>query len=101
MPLKIKAGLDIRMAYRRYALCAASNITPSKKSTYINGRKYQVGTGFCPIVKGWTIYNETLQGTSPTVKGPSTIWSSFGEPSTFPQYSPDTGWTVAAGTGRT
>ena len=95
MPLKIKAGLDIRMAYRRYALCAASNITPSKKSTYINGRKYQVGTGFCPIVKGWTIYNETLQGTSPTVKGPSTIWSSFGSPPSLPQYN-GTSWSVAA-----
>ena len=101
MPAKVKAGFKIRVAYRRYALCAASNITPSRKSTYINGKKYTVGTGLCPIVKAWTVYNESLQGTSPTVKGASTIWSSFGNPSTYPQYSPDTGWVVAPATGRT
>lgn len=89
------------MSCRRYALCAATNITPSQKPTHMNGRKYQVGTGSCPIVTGWKICHETLQGTGATVRGPSTIWSSFGEPSTFAQYSPDTGWTVAFGTGRT
>lgn len=98
MPVRVKAGLDIRMAYRRYALCAASNITPSGRSTFINGKKYTVGTGICPIITGWTVYNETLQGTRPRVKGPSTIWSSFGTPSSFPQYSPETGWTIAPGT---
>lgn len=98
MPKKIKAGLDIRFAFRRYALCAASNITPSTRTTIINGKKYRVGTGICPILKGWTVYNETLQGTKPTVDGPSTIWSSFGTPPSFPQYSPETGWTVAPGT---
>ena len=41
LPTNIKAGLDIRVAYRRYALCAASNITPSNKSVYINKRKYK------------------------------------------------------------
>lgn len=98
MPKKIKAGLDIRFAFRRYALCAASDITPSSKRTIINGKKYRVGTGICPILKGWTVYNETLQGTKPTVDGPSTIWSSFGTPVSFPQYSPETGWTIAPGT---
>ena len=101
MPARVKAGLDIRMAYRRYALCAASNITPSEQSTFINGKKYKVGTGLCPIITDWTVYNKTLQGTRPRVKGPSTIWSSFGTPSTFPQYSPETGWTIAPGTIRT
>lgn len=101
MPAKVKAGFKIRVAYRRYALCAASNITPSKKSTYINGKKYTVGTGLCPIVKAWTVYNKSLQGTSTTVKGNSTIWSSFGNPSTYAQYSADTGWVVAPATGRT
>ena len=101
MPAKIKAGLDIRISYRRYALCAASDITPSKKTTYINGKKYKLGTGLCPIVKGLTVYNESLQGTSPTVKGASTIWSSFGNPATYAQYSTDTGWTVAVATPRT
>ena len=101
MPRKIKAGLDIRMAYRRYALCAASNIAPSKKTTRINGKRYRLGTGLCPIVTGWTVYNESLQGKSPRVKGASTIWSSFGNPPTYPQYSSETGWTVAAATPRT
>jgi hypothetical protein len=98
---KIKAGLDIRIAYRRYALCAASNITPSQKTTSINGRKYTLGTGLCPIVTGWTVYNRSLQGDKATVYGPTTLWSSFGTPAAFPQYSPDTGWIVAPGTGRT
>ncbi len=101
LPAKINAGVDIRIAYRRYALCAASNITPSNKKISINGTKYQVGTGLCPIVTGQTVYNKSLQGTSPTVKGPSTIWSSFGSPTAFPQYSAETGWTVAAPVGRT
>ena len=101
MPKRIKAGLKIRMSYRRYALCAASNITPSSRKTTINGRKYTVGTGLCPIVKAWTVYNESLQGTSPTVKGPSTIWSSFGNPATYPQYSAEGGWTVTAARPRT
>ena len=101
MPSKIKAGFDVRIAYRRYALCAASNITPSRKKTTINGKKYTVGTGLCPIVKGWTVYNESLQGTSPTVKGKSTIWSSFGNPDTYPQYSTGTGWTVTEARPRT
>lgn len=101
VPAKIKARLDVRMAYRRYALCAASNITPSSRKTSINGRTYTLGTGLCPIVTGWTVYNKELQGTSPTVKGPSTIWSSFGSPTTFPQYSAETGWTVGAPVGRT
>ena len=101
MPAKIKAGFDVRIAYRRYALCAASNITPSRKKTTINGKQYTVGTGLCPIVTGWTVYNKSLQGTSPTVKGNSTIWSSFGNPATYPQYSADTGWTVTAARPRT
>ena len=101
MPAKIKAGFDVRIAYRRYALCAASNITPSRKKTTINGKRYTVGTGLCPIVTGWTVYNKSLQGTSPTVKGNSTIWSSFGNPATYPQYSAEAGWTVAAATPRT
>ena len=97
----MEAGLEIRMAYRRYALCAASNITPSNKTTFINGKKYTLGTGTCPIVRGWTVYNKSLQGTGPTVKGDTTIWSSFGSPTTFPQYTPGTGWAVAAPVGRT
>ncbi|MFM8560659.1 MAG: hypothetical protein ACKOB9_01000 [Solirubrobacterales bacterium] len=102
MPARIKAGFDIRISYRRYALCAASNITPSKKTTSINGKKYTVGTGLCPIVTDWTVYNKSLQGTSPTVKGASTIWSSFGNPSTYAQYDPAAGtWSVAPATGRT
>jgi hypothetical protein len=101
MPAKIKAGFDVRVAYRRYALCAASDITPSKKKTVINGKRYTVGTGLCPIVTDWTVYNKTLQGTSPTVKGSSTIWSSFGNPSTYAQYSAENGWVVAPATGRT
>ena len=101
MPTTLEAGLEIRIAYRRYALCAASNITPSIKSTFINGKKYTLGTGTCPIVRGWTVYNKSLQGTSPTVKGDTTIWSSFGSPSTFPQYNPSTGWAIAAPQGRT
>ena len=95
LPANIKAGLDIRVAHRRYALCAASNITPSRKSVLINGRKYQVGTGLCPIVTGWTVYNKSLQGTNPTPKGASTIWSSFGSPPSLPQYN-GTAWAVAA-----
>ena len=101
VPPTMEAGLSISMAYRRYALCAASNITPSIKSTFINGKKYTLGTGTCPIVRGWTVYNKSLQGTSPTVKGDTTIWSSFGSPTTFPQYAPGTGWSVAAPVGRT
>ena len=96
MPAKIRAGLDIRMSDRPYALCAASNITPSTRTTYINGVKYRLGTGLCPIIKGQTVYNASLQGTRPTVKGASTVWSSFGGPATFAQYSAETGWTVAA-----
>jgi hypothetical protein len=96
LPAKITAGLDIRVAKRRYALCAASNITPSSKSIIINSRKYQVGTGVCPIVTGWTVYNKSLQGTGTTPKGASTIWSSFGSPAALAQYNPTTGWTVAA-----
>ncbi len=95
LPTNIKAGIDIRIAYRRYALCAASNITPSKKSVYINKRKYQVGTGLCPIVTGMTVYNKSLQGTRTTPKGASTIWSSFGSPSSLPQYN-GTSWSVFA-----
>jgi len=95
LPTNIKAGLDIRIAYRRYALCAASNITPSNKSVYINNMKYQVGTGLCPIVTGMTVYNKSLQGTGTTPKGASTIWSSFGSPPSLPQYN-GTSWTVAA-----
>lgn len=102
MPRKIQAGLDIRMAYRRYALCAASNIARSKKTTRINGKRYRLGTGLCPIVTGWTVYNESLQGKSPRVKGASTIWSSFGNPPTYPQYDPSSKtWSVAAATPRT
>jgi hypothetical protein len=101
VPPTMEAGLNLRIAYRRYALCAASNITPSAKSTFINGKKYTLGTGTCPIVKGWTVYNQSLQGTSPTVKGDTTIWSSFGSPTTFPQYTSGTGWAVAAPVGRT
>ena len=101
VPPTMEAGLEIRMAYRRYALCAASNITPSNKTTFINGKKYTLGTGTCPIVRGWTVYNKSLQGTGPTVKGDTTIWSSFGSPTTFPQYTPGTGWAVAAPVGRT
>ena len=99
LPANITAGFDIRVAKRRYALCAASNITASKKSVVINRRKYQVGTGLCPIVTGWTVYNKSLQGTNPTVNGASTIWSSFGSPPTLPQYNPTTGWIVAPPTG--
>ena len=95
LPTNIKAGLDIRIAYRRYALCAASNITPSNQSVYINNTKYQVGTGLCPIVTGMTVYNKSLQGTGTTPKGASTIWSSFGSPPSLPQYN-GTSWTVAA-----
>ena len=94
MPSKIIAGLNFSMAKRRYALCAASDITPSDQTTVINGRKYTVGTGLCPIVKGWTVYNKTLQGKKVTVTGKGTIWSSFGYPSEFAQYSAETGWTV-------
>ena len=101
MPARIKAGLDIRIADRPFALCAASDITPSKRTSYINGKKYKLGTGLCPIVKGQTVYNASLQGTKATVKGASTIWSSFGGPSTFAQYSSETGWTVAPLTMRT
>ncbi len=101
MPAKIKAGIDIRITTRSYALCAASNITPSKRTTRINGVKYTVGTGLCPIVKGQTVYNASLQGTKATVKGPATVWSSFGGPSTFAQYSTETGWTVGPATPRT
>jgi hypothetical protein len=101
MPAKIKAGLDIRVTTRRYALCAASNITPSKRTSYINGVKYRLGTGLCPIVNGQTVYNASLQGKKPTVKGPSTLWSSFGGPPTIAQYSTETNWTVAPLTMRT
>ncbi len=101
VPPKIRAGLDIRIAYRRYALCAASNITPSQKTTSINGKTYTLGTGLCPIITGQTVYNKSLQGTGATVQGPSTIWSSFGTPPAYPQYSTETGWTVGPGTGRT
>ena len=101
MPATIKAGFDIRIAFRRYALCAASDITPSTQTTMINGKQYTIGTGTCPIITGWTVYNKSLQGTSPTVSGRSTIWSSFGSPATFPQYSTDTGWTVGPAQGRT
>jgi len=100
VPPTIEAGLDTRIANRRYALCAASNITPSGKSTFINGTKYRLGTGTCPIVKGWTVYNKSLQGTDPTVSGDTTIWSSFGSPTTFPQLTA-TGWVIAAPQGRT
>ena len=101
MPAKIRAGLNFSFANRRYALCAASDITPSKQTVSINGRKYTVGTGLCPIVEGWTLYNQTLQGKSPTVKGKSTIWSSFGNPATYPQYSAEAGWTVGPAKPRT
>jgi len=101
MPAKIKAGLDIRVTDRPFALCAASNITPSNRTSYINGVKYRLGTGLCPIVKGQTVYNASLQGTKATVKGPATVWSSFGGPPTFAQYSTETGWTVAPLTMRT
>ena len=99
VPPTIEAGIGMRIAYRRYALCAASNITPSTKSTFINGKKYTLGTGTCPIVMGWTVYNYSLQGANPTVKGDTTIWSSFGSPATFPQDT-STGWVVAAPVGR-
>ena len=101
MPAKIKAGLDIRMTTRRYALCAASDITPSTRTTRINGVSYKLGTGLCPIINGQTVYNASLQGLKPTVKGASTVWSSFGGPATFAQYSAETGWTVAPATMRT
>lgn len=102
VPAKITARLDVRLALRRYALCAASNITPSTRSTVINGRKYTLGTGLCPIVTGWTVYNKSLQGEKATVNGASTIWSSFGSPDAFPQYDAGTGaWALAPGTGRT
>lgn len=101
MPAKIVARLNFSMAKRRYALCAASDITPSDQTTIINGRKYTVGTGLCPIVKGWTVYNRSLQGKDATVKGKSTIWSSFGYPDEFAQYSAETGWTVGPAKPRT
>lgn len=95
MPAKIIARLNFSMAKRSYALCAASDITPSNQTTTINGRKYTVGTGLCPIVKGWTVYNKSLQGQGARVNGQKrTIWSSFGYPAEFAQYSAETGWSV-------
>lgn len=94
MPAIIKAGLDLRVAYRRYALCSATDVTPGSKTTVINGRKYTVGTGVCPIVTGWTVYNKSLQGSAPSVKGAGTIWSSYGVPPQFPQFV-NGNWTIA------
>lgn len=90
----IEAGLDRRVAYRRYALCSATDVTPGSKTTVINGRKYTVGTGVCPIVTGWTVHNRSLQGSAPSVRGAGTIWSSYGVPPQFPQFV-DGNWTIS------
>ena len=72
LPTRVTAGVDIHMQRRRYALCAASNITPSDQTIIINNRTYQVGTGLCPIISGWSIYNASLQGSGISPSGPST-----------------------------
>lgn len=101
LPARVTAGVDIRMTRRRYALCAASNTIPSHTTIVINRRTYQVGTGVCPIMNGWTIYNASLQGLRARVKGRSTIWSSFGAPTSMPLYNPASGWSVGPPKGRT
>ena len=94
IPATIKAGMDLRVAHRRYALCSATDVTPGSKQTVINGRRYTVGTGVCPIVTGWTVYNKSLQGNATTAKGAETIWSSYGVPPQFPQFI-NGNWTIA------
>lgn len=97
MPESVEAGLDIRVESRRYALCSATNTTPSDQTVVIDGATYTVATGTCPIIDGWTVYNESLQGPDVTVSGSATIWSSYGVPSEFPQFI-DGSWSIAPDT---
>jgi len=93
------ATLTTAVVVRPYALCAASGVVPTKTTTSINGVSYHVGVAICPIVTGKTVINTSLQGTAETPAGRGTIWSSFGQPSTFPQLDGGT-WTVAPATPR-
>ena len=89
------ATLATAIVDRPYALCAASGVIPTKTTTSINGVSYHVGVAICPILTGQTMINTSLQGTEVTPAGQGTIWSSFGQPATFPQLVDGT-WTVQA-----
>ena len=80
-------GIDLSICTGQFALCAASNATPTGKNITVKGKTFKEGMAVCPVLEGPSIADLSLMnGSCDAPKG--TVWSLFSNTSPFPQ-APD------------
>jgi hypothetical protein len=84
--MAVHADPDLAICHGEYALCASSATEPTGKTMTVGSKTFQEGHAVCPVIQGESIADLNLMhGSCDAPKGNQTVWSLFGNPSTYPQ----------------